>query len=93
MAYRPEWWNEAVGSNCDLCSIALHIHCAISGSGDDESIESLEPKARALQWVVDNWKPATIPRHAAFDEAVRCLVVAALDEFNKANRAGTRFYE
>lgn len=79
MAYRPDWWPQTDHDALGVLDIALAVHMHRTGATDPMSDDDYHTAIRCLQWLRDNWT-TPMGKNKDFDNAVRCVVLAALHE-------------
>lgn len=77
MAYREKWIDDILRGRT-LVSCALDVHMTASGAFERSSKEQNDD-IRVLRAIIDSWKPG-IQKYEKFDNAVKNLITAALDE-------------
>ena len=70
----------AFGSSGNLLSACLGLRMAHTGAREPYLPEHAASRIAALKLRLQEWEPSYDPKRAAFDEAVRQLILATLNE-------------
>jgi len=76
--YRPQWIVDILGNRSVLCC-ALDVHMTTTGSYERSRKDQLED-VKVLMYVIQHWK-ASLQFTYVFDEAVKKVIQAAINEF------------